>query len=100
MEGRALVSEDEVARLQEALHGGPEVLLCERSPGVGASVAQRPRVGSAREGRPEFSEDGGDSGKGMPQTDARVNPRSDLCITRAEVYPAGLPEAVSATTGY
>ena len=100
MEGRALVSEDEVARLQEALHEGPEVLLCERPPRVGASVGQRPRVRSAREGWPEFSEDGGDSGQRMPQADARVDPRSDLCVTRAEVYPAGLGEAMSATTRY
>lgn len=100
MEGRALVSQDEVARLQEALQGGPEVLLCERPPRVGAAVSQRPQVGSAREGRPELSKDGGDGGQRMPQTDARVNPHADLCVTRAKVYPAGLPEAVSATTRY
>ena len=38
MEGRALVGEDEVARLQEALDGRPKVALCKPPSRVGPSV--------------------------------------------------------------
>ena len=48
----------------------------------------------------EFSEHGGDSGEGVPQTDPGVDACSDLCVARGEVYPTGLREAVSATVSY